>query len=154
MPQASGPDPSEQAMLSYRIFPDLNFTWLVSQGETTIEGWLQTVARYRKAGVTAFELYDLRQQANLFSMEEIGRILDHTDSNQAFRPPKGKTAILVDEAVKFGLARMYEMQAEIKSTEWGIQVFYELEKAANWLGADIARLVSESDPWLSIFRPC
>lgn len=130
-------------MLSYWRYPDLDFSLFVSKGETSIEAWLQTIRQYGTEGMTTRELYDLRPQTNLYSNEEISAILHQTMKDQALRPPDGKTAILVDEAVKFGLARMYEMQAEVEGISSATQVFFNLDDALNWLGADVTRCVRE-----------
>jgi hypothetical protein len=73
-------------MLSFTRYPKLDFTWFISEGETTTENWFQTVSSYRKEGVTTFELYDLRQQTNLFSVEEIEMILHYTHNSESSRP--------------------------------------------------------------------
>jgi len=132
-------------MLSFTKYPEIDFTWFVSKGETTIEGWLQTVGNYGKEGMTTREIYDLRQQTNLFSVEDIGMILEKTMEDQALRPPDGKTAIVVDEVVKYGLSRMYEMQAEAEGAASNTQVFYQMDVAANWLGDDVAQCVSKQN---------
>ena len=133
-------------MLSYTRYPDLDFTWFVSEGETTIENWIDTVHTYGKEGMTLLELYDLTRQTNLFAVEEIGKILELTLETQSLRPLNGKTAVLVDEVVKFGLSRMYEMQADAEGVSSNTQVFYHLEAAASWLGDDVAQLVAQSKP--------
>jgi hypothetical protein len=136
-------------MLTYTRFPEFDFTRFVSKGETTIEMWLQTIASYGAEGMTTRELYDLRQQTNLFSVEEISRILNQTLNDQDLRPPKGKTAVVVDEAVKFGLARMYELRAEAEDISSNTQVFLDLDQALDWLGEDVARCIAEQHPDIS-----
>lgn len=136
-------------MLTYTRYPEFDFTCFVSKGETTIEDWLQAITNYGAEGMTTLELYDLRQQTNLFSVEEISRILKRTLSDKDLRPPKGKTAVLVDEAVKFGLARMYEMRAEAEDISSNTQVFLGLDQALDWLGEDVARCIAEQHPDIS-----
>ena len=126
-------------MLTYTRHPDLDFTRFFSEGETTIENWLETVQRYGKEGMTTRALYDLRQQTNLFTNEEVGSILHQTVKDQGLRPPNGKTAVLVDEAAKFGISRMYELQAELEGVSSNTQVFYSLDEALEWLGQDVAQ---------------
>lgn len=110
-------------MLSFWRYPELDFSWFVSRGETSIAAWLQTVRQYGTEGMTRLELYDLRPQTNLYSNKEITIILQQTLKDQSLRPPDGRTAILVDEAVKFGLSRMYEIQAEVEGASAVTQVF-------------------------------
>lgn len=39
-------------MLEYTRYPDDDFTWLVSKGDTTIDEWLKTVQQYGREGMT------------------------------------------------------------------------------------------------------
>lgn len=128
-------------MLSFFRFPGLGFSLFVSRGETSIEAWLHTVRQYGQEGMTTRELYDLRPQTNLFSNEEIATILQQTVEDRQLRPPNGTTAILVNEAVKYGLSRMFGMQAEVRGVSSVTQVFFELDDALNWLGDDVADCV-------------
>ena len=126
-------------MLSYTRHPDLDFTYVVSEGGTTIESWLETVRKYGADGMTIRELYDLRQQTNLFTNDEVGMILQQTMRDQALRPPNGKTAAVADEAVKFGLSRMYEILADVSGVPSNTQAFYKLDEAIEWLGDDVRK---------------
>ena len=126
-------------MLSYTIYPEIDFTHFVSKGYTTIQDWLKTVREYGKAGMTGRELYDLRQQTNFFSFEEIGMILQRTLQDSHLRPPNGKTAVVVDELAKFMLTRIYESQAKNHKGLANLYVFYGLGEAVEWLGNDVDR---------------
>jgi hypothetical protein len=130
-------------MLSYTTYPDLDFTYFVSEGETTIENWLQTVRSYGAEGMTTRELYDLRGQTNLFSNDEIGQILEVAVKNQAIHLNDRKTAVVVDSISQFGLSRMYELKSEVEGVRTKTQVFYQLDDAAEWLGEDVAGFISE-----------
>jgi hypothetical protein len=130
-------------MLSYTRYPDLDFTYFVSEGETTIENWFKTVLRYARDGMTTRELYDLRQQTNIFTNDEVGMILHQTLKDQALRPPNGKTAVIVDKAIKYGLSRMYALYAEVEDVSSTTEVFYKLDDAFDWLGDDVADRMPE-----------
>ena len=128
-------------MLSYTRYPDIDFTYFVSEGETTIENWLQTVRDYGTEGMTTRAIYDLRGQANLFSNDEIGEILEMALKNRAMHTNKRKTAIVVGNLPQFGLSRMYELTSEVKGVLTKTQVFYQLDDAIEWLGGDVAQCV-------------
>jgi len=130
-------------MLTYTKYPEFDFTLFVSKGATTIEDWLQTVNDYGIEGMTTRELYDLRRHKNLFSREEIGRILSLSAANQDLRSRGVMTAILVDAAVKYGLSRMYEILAESIGIRIDIQVFYQMGEAITWIGDDVAPCISK-----------
>jgi len=55
-------------------------------------------------------------------------------------PLGGKTAIVVNETLKFGLVRMYETFAEREGIATETRPFYDLAEAAQWLGDSIANI--------------
>jgi hypothetical protein len=73
-------------MLSYTRYPDLDFTHFVSAEYTSIHDWLKTVNEYGKEGMTTRELFDLRQQANLLTYDEIDTIFMQTVTVQVAAP--------------------------------------------------------------------
>jgi hypothetical protein len=128
-------------MLSFTRHPEIDFTHFVSIGYTTIQDWLKTVIEYGKVGMTGRELYDLRQQTNLFSVEEVGMIFQRTLKDAHLRPPDGKTAVVVDEMAKVALIKVYESQARDHKGLSNLHVFYGLGEAVEWLGHDIAQFL-------------
>ena len=128
-------------MLTYTRGPDFEFTHFVSVGDTTIDNWLETVRNYCEEGVAKLELYDYRQQTNLFTNDEIDRIIELVIEVQKLRPPEGKTAILVNKEAMFGLARMYDSKAKIHGVLLETEIFYEQHEAFEWLGQGVAQYV-------------
>lgn len=128
-------------MLFYTRYPDLDFTHFVSEGETTIENWLETIRNYGLAGMTTRELYDLRQHQNLFSNEEIGKILEVAVKNKAMHKNDRRTAVVVENQPQFGLSRMYELKSQIEGVSTKTRVFYKLDQAIEWIGDDVAQCV-------------
>jgi hypothetical protein len=126
-------------MLTYTRHQDLDFAHFVSEGETTIENWLETAQRYAQKGINTRELYDLRQQTNLFSVEEVGMIINRSVMVTSLHSPNGRTAIVVDDANKYSLAKIYELQAQNHEGLHDVQVFFALGEAIEWLGKDVAR---------------
>lgn len=131
-------------MLSYTRYSDFDFTHFVSEGETSIENWLQTVHNYGRDGMTPRELYDLRGQTNLFANDEIEKILAIAVKNHAIHTSNRKTALVVGDRAQFGLSRMYELKSEVEGVHTKTQVFYELDQAIEWLGNDVADCLSQS----------
>ena len=133
-------------MLAYTRYLEADFTWFVLTGEITIEAWLQTVLRYGSEGMTRYELYDLRYRATPFSTEEIEQIVHQTIQYMPLRPPGAKTAIVVNETLKFGLVRMYETFAELEGVATETRPFYDLAEAVQWLGDSIANIPGLASP--------
>ena len=132
-------------MLDYTRYPDDDFTWFVVKGDTTIDEWLQTVQQYGREGMTRYELYDLRARVTPFTTDEIEQILSQSMQDRLLRPSNGKTAIVVDESLKYGLVRMYDALAELEGLLADTRPFYDMAEAIQWLGistANIPELVS------------
>jgi hypothetical protein len=130
-------------MISYTRYPERGFTLFVSTGDTTIDEWLDMVQQYGSDGMTRLELYDLRRHTNLYSNEDIERILNKTIADRHLRPAEVKTAVLVNEDSQFGLVRMYELKAEVEGVDVPLQVYYDLAEALAWLGEDVMELLKD-----------
>jgi hypothetical protein len=126
-------------MLSYTRYPDLDFTHFVSSGYTSIGDWLNTIGEYGQQGMTSRELYDLQQQSNLFSNDEIKRILDVAVANIPKHKEGRQTALVVGSPSQFGISRMYELMSEVEGVRTETQVFYKLDQAIDWLGQDVVQ---------------
>jgi hypothetical protein len=109
--------------------------------ETPIEQWLDIVKVYGEAGMTKLELYDLRNQSNTYSNEEIEKILVQTVEDRELRPQGAKTAVVVNTTLKFGLVRMYEQMAMLQEIKSETQVFYDIDKAVEWLGEQVKEVL-------------
>jgi hypothetical protein len=122
-------------MMTYTRHSGHDFTLFVSIGDTSIDEWLDTIARYSAGGISRLELYDLREHTNLFSNDEIEMILAHAIKNTDIRPKENKTAIVVSGEAQFGLSRMYEGIATVEGLENNeTMAFYNVEEAVAWLG--------------------
>ena len=123
-------------MMTYTRHPKHDFTLFISEGNTTIDEWLDTVGRYSNTeGISRLELYDLRAHTNLFSNDEIEQLLLHALDNSNIRPKNNRTALLTNQGVLYGLFRMYESLTKIEGIENNdTEVFDNLEDAVEWLG--------------------
>ena len=130
-------------MMSYTRYPEHDFTLVISNGNTSIGEWIDMVDQYGSEGMTSLELYDLRRHTNLYSNEEIERILHKTIADRNLRPAEAKTAVLVNEVTQFGLARMYELKSEIEGIETPLQVCFDLAEAIEWLGGDVKQVLKD-----------
>jgi hypothetical protein len=133
-------------MMTYNRHPKHDFTLFISEGNTTIDEWLDTVGRYSARGISRLELYDLRSHTNLFSNDEIEQLLIHALDNSNIRPKNNKTALLVNQGVLYGLSRMYESLAKIEGIENNeTEVFDNLEGAVEWLGEQAKAALGDYD---------
>jgi hypothetical protein len=130
----------EPAMLVYTRYPDYDFTWFVLKSDVPIAKWLATIQQYSREGMTRFELYDLRARDASFTTEEIQSIVQQTLQHGPLRPARAKTAIVVNETLKFGLVRMYESFAALEGITTETRPFYDLTEAVGWLGKGIDQI--------------
>jgi len=100
--------------------------------------------------MTRYELYDLRSQAKPFSTDEIEQIVHQSLHDGPLRPPDGKTAIVVDASLKYGLVRMYEALAEREGITTETRPFYDMAEALQWLGDPIATIPGLGPPALTV----
>ncbi|OVE80785.1 hypothetical protein BVY04_04950 [bacterium M21] len=63
------------------------------------------------------------------------------------RGTKRKIAIVVNNDLSFGLARMYQAYAEQACQE--VNILYSLDEALPWLGCEAEPLFSEAKSWLA-----
>lgn len=58
--------------------------------------------------------------------------MQYTKTHSAKRG-KGRTALVVDTELKYGLGRMASTFAEIEATPWDIEVFENMDAALSWI---------------------
>jgi hypothetical protein len=66
------------------------------------------------------------------SFEFIDRMMAFFSSNED-KLRKGRAAIVVDEAVAFGIGRMVELKAQAAAPSLLVRVFRDYDSAARWL---------------------
>src|SRR6185436_12315078 len=100
----------------------------------TFDQWregMQTMLDSIVYGATAAVLVD-RRTATPPSFEFIDRMMAFFSSNED-RLRKGRAAIVVDEAVAFGIGRMVELKAQAAAPSLLVRVFRDYDSAARWL---------------------
>jgi len=128
-------------MLRFSRYPEIELTWFVMEGDTAIEEWIEVHRSYDRFGQSRLEFYDFRNVSRPFSAEEVRALVDFSVSRTHLRPPNGRTAAVVSDALRFGLARMFQLQGEIMGISWEIRAFYTIEEALDWLGSEVRSLV-------------
>lgn len=93
------------------------------------------IARYRAAGTTQNELYDcLAFSGETFSLAQLNQLVEITKRHALPRPPGSKTALVVPDALSFGVSRQYQTLATMHDLPWETEVFETLAEARHWLG--------------------
>ena len=97
------------------------------------EYWALRDTSARQWDFTAECLTDLREAAHHTGPEDIRRIAGLL-SRSLERIAEGRAAVVVSQAVSFGMMRM--LQAYVDGIPFEIRIFYDLAEARRWLGLE------------------
>ena len=121
--------------IKFAIDRDRNLTTFTLQGQVTLSEMLAALNSYGESGVTLNELYDVRNLAGeRISTEDIEAVVNYFKAYGGARPESSKTAVLVAEALDYGLSRMIQLLTE-GNVPFRINVFKTVEDAIAWLEA-------------------
>ncbi len=121
--------------IKFEIDRDRNLTIITLQGQVTLAEMLEALNSYGKSGVTLNELYDVRKLVGeRISTEDIEAAANYFKEYGGVRPENSKTAVLVAQALDYGLSRMIQLLTE-GDVPFQINVFNTLEQALAWLEA-------------------
>ena len=110
-----------------------DLTKFTLQGQVTLSELIDAVNAYGKSGVTLNELYDIRQLAGeRITSSDIDAVVKYLHKYAVVRPVNSKTAVLVVEALDYGISRMIQNLTE-GAVPFEIEVFKSLEQALAWL---------------------
>ena len=113
---------------------DIDLTFIKVVGKVTAEDFHAWTADYYSGPTTKLNLWDLRQ-ADLSAIGSDDLLEDAVRSKKvADRRQGGKTAVVSDKALEFGIARMRAVYAEIMEMPFAFQVFQTMAEARAWLG--------------------
>ena len=122
------------ANVTLRTEPETQITTLTAIGPVTAEELMAALGAYYAGSPTRLALCDLSQaKLSLLSTDDIARIVSFTIARAEVRAG-GKTAILASRDLEYGMARMYEMLAELRRHPVVIRAFRDRDEALRWLG--------------------
>jgi len=122
MPMTFKTDPSEDLTI-FTVTGDVGFAELVNAHNS-----------YGAAGLTRFEIYDLRNGTlGSFTSEQMDKLAIVGKASIGLRPKRCKTALVVSEDVDFGMGRVYQALSEMAGVTWGTEVFRSVDEAYDWL---------------------
>jgi hypothetical protein len=116
--------------------PSSDLTILKAEGVSGYEDFKQAVEHFYKSGdfnLSGPVLCDLRRVVvGMFTSEEIHKLAEMVVQFEKYRG-SGKTAIVAQQDIVFGLARMFEQFTGSRSDT--IRVFREVQQAHLWLAS-------------------
>lgn len=110
----------------------LDLTTFVLSGETTPKELLDTLHTFYQQP-TRYMLWDIRKAVlNQVNKDDLKNIILATKRFAESRVG-GKTALVAETDLQFGLARMYSTFAELENHPIGISVFRDPQTAIDWI---------------------
>jgi hypothetical protein len=102
-------------------------------GEIALSEFIDCLHSYIDNQPTFYEIYDVRElSGSRFSKEEVGALALFLEQRVAKRPSGGKTAVIVDKNIDYGLSRMVSMLTDGR-VPYTIEVFKSIDAAHQWL---------------------
>lgn len=113
----------------------IDLTVFTVSGEMTYKEQAAALKDFYDAKPTANVLWDLRkQEGHRLTHEELQDIIVYVKSRETVRRT-GKTAMVSNSDLDFGLARMIATFAEMENLPWEIQAFRTMDQALKWINA-------------------
>jgi hypothetical protein len=118
--------------LSYDKTRDL--TIFTIRGNLTFDQQIKVLKKFYHEGPSANMLIDFRKmEGNRISSAEIKKIIFFAKKNED-RRAHGKTALVSNRDLDYGLSRMSATYGEVKKLPWKIQAFRSMDAALKWIG--------------------
>ncbi|RPJ07110.1 MAG: hypothetical protein EHM37_18490 [Deltaproteobacteria bacterium] len=113
--------------------PALNLTIFKATGSVPFSEQRQVLTSFYEGSPTSNVIWDFTRATDVtISNSELRAIIQYTKEHAA-RRQAGRTALVVNTKLQYGLARMTSTFAEIEQTPWPIMVFEQLDEALTWI---------------------
>ena len=126
--------------MKFRVhqYNDLDLTIHEATEPTDTDDIISLLKDFYRNRVTTYLIWDLNKGGNPeLSQNDILKIIGISREYGSQRK-SGKTAIVTDNDLYFGLSRMYEIYAEIETDlSLQVQVFREFKQAIAWFGITV-----------------
>ena len=126
--------------MKFRVhqYNDLDLTIHEATEPTNTDDIVSLLKDFYRTRVTTYLIWDLNKGGNPeLSQNDILKIIGISEEYGSQRKA-GKTAIVTDNDLYFGLSRMYEIYAENESDlSLQVQVFREFKEAIAWFGITV-----------------
>jgi len=113
--------------------PAVALTVFKAIGEVPFSEQMDALKLFYKDFPTKNVLWDFTKMEEVnISSDEVKDIIQYTKAH-ADKRTEGRTALVVDTELKYGLSRMASTLAEIEDTPWEIKVFENMDAAMAWI---------------------
>jgi hypothetical protein len=119
--------------INIRVEPDKNLSTYIFAGKVTGEQIIHAQEEFYSKAPMFFLLADFTQaDLSVLTTDDLRTILSGAEKNGHVRKG-GKTAVVVSGDLAFGMARMYEIMAEIQDLPFSVRSFRGQDEALTWL---------------------
>jgi|WetSurSiteA1Bulk_404760.scaffolds.fasta_scaffold59407_2 hypothetical protein len=119
--------------IKIRVEPDKYLSTYFFAGEVTVEQIISAQAEFYSKEPMLFLLVDFTQaDLSVLTSKDLRTILSGAEKNGHVRKG-GKTAVVASGNLAFGMARMYEIMAEIQDLPFFVRAFRTQDEALMWL---------------------
>lgn len=117
-----------------KIYEDLDLTVQTVTGSPTVQDISDVLDRYYSGTVTKLILWDTTfADLSSWKSDEVISLARKVKSHSHLRKG-GKTAMVLNRDVDYGITRMYQAYAEIEKIDFELQTFRDMNDAKQWLG--------------------
>ena len=114
--------------------PIQDLTVVTATGKLKADDFHKSIREYYSGPVTAHILLDLNQaDLSAFQSHDLIRIAGLSKQVAETRQG-GKTAIVSNKALEYGIGRMFEAYAQLERTPFKVEIFRSHGDAKQWLG--------------------
>jgi hypothetical protein len=115
------------------VEPDKYLSTYFFAGEVTVEQIISAQEEFYSKAPMLFLLVDFTQaDLSVLTSNDLRTILSGAEKNGHVRKG-GKTAVVASGNLAFGMARMYEIMAEIQDLPFFVRAFRAQDEALTWL---------------------
>jgi hypothetical protein len=119
--------------ISTKINSELDLTVFEATGTVPFNEQMKVLKVFYEGSPTSNVIWDFTQVDEIkITSEELQKIVRYTKEHSALRQG-GHTALVVNTKLKYGLARMASIYAEVEETPWDMQVFEDMDTAMAWI---------------------
>ena len=119
--------------ITFQINRGRDLTAFKVTGVTHFDEIMSAVSSFYESEPTKNVICDLQKVTEVpFYSEEIESIANNPARTRGMRPG-GKTAIVTQNNMVYGIARMFQIHSELKDIPYSVKIFHTIKEANEWL---------------------
>ena len=116
-----------------KYYKSRDLTVFTARGVLTFENQMAVLKKFYSGKPSANMIWDFREiKGSRITSPQIRKIILYIKMHSKNRT-KGKTALVADSDLDFGLARMSASYSEVEKLPWKIEAFRSMKEALGWI---------------------